>query len=49
MTTGLTPFIIAMMRTPLDRLAGADVSKLASKYEIPAAWAAFYLQQWMNR
>jgi len=47
--TGLTPFILAMMRAPTDKLAGADVARLASKYEIPETTAAAYLAAWLKR
>lgn len=46
---GLTPFLLAMIRTPVDRLTRADPARLAAKYEIPADTAAFYLQAWVNR
>jgi hypothetical protein len=47
--TGLTPFLIQMMRTPSDALAKASPEKLARRYEIPPAFAAFYLGQWIGR
>jgi len=46
---GLTPFILAMMQAPAEKLAGADVAKLAKKYAIPEATAAAYLEQWLKR
>lgn len=46
MKTGLTPFLVAMMSVPQDRLATADAGKLAKRYGIRADWAAWYLQQW---
>lgn len=47
--TGLTPFLVAMIRTPDDRLAKADVGKLAAKYGIRDDWAGFYLNTWLGR
>ncbi|WP_188656618.1 hypothetical protein [Sphingomonas metalli] len=47
--TGLTPFIVAMIRAPHAALAKADPAKLAAKYEIPPAFAEFYLTHWSNR
>jgi hypothetical protein len=49
MTTGLTPFLLAMFRTPDERLAGASPEKLAARYGIPADWARHYLSVWMAR
>ena len=47
--TGLTPFILAMMKAPLASLARADVSKLAAKYRVRAEHAQFYITEWVNR
>lgn len=47
MTTGLTPFLLAMMATPRDRLRTASPDKLAARYGIPAGWASFYLSSWL--
>lgn len=47
--TGLTPFILAMMRAPVAALRRANTAKLATKYGIPVAWADFYLKQWISR
>lgn len=46
MTSPLTRFLIAMMATPLDRLANADPTKLAAKYGIRAYHADGYLRLW---
>lgn len=46
---GLTAYLIAMMRAPVDKLAGADVVKLADKYGIGEDLAAWYLEQWRKR
>jgi hypothetical protein len=39
----LTDFLIAMLKTPPDKLARADPVKLAAKYEIDVAHATAYL------
>ena len=44
---GLMAFILAMIRTPRERLAKADVAKLAARYEIPVEMARFYLGAWV--
>lgn len=49
MTTGLTPFILAMMATPPDKLARADPVKVGAKYGVRADWAGFYIREWINR
>jgi len=46
---GLTSYLIAMMRAPVDKLAGADVSKLAGKYGIGEDVARWYLAMWLRR
>lgn len=46
--TGLTPFLLAMMRTPGERLTSADPDKLARKYGIPGEWARFYIGSWVE-
>lgn len=46
---GLTAYIVAMMRAPVDKLAGADIGKLADKYGIAEDVAAWYLAQWLTR
>jgi len=48
-TTGLTPFLVALMGTPRERLTRANPAKLASKYEIPEDWARYYLNDWTRR
>lgn len=47
--TGLTAFLVALMAAPRDRLARADPAKLAAKYKINPAWAAWYLDEWRKR
>ncbi len=47
--TGLTPFLCAMIRTPLDQLRRADPAKLAAKYGIRPEWAGWYLSDWIGR
>ena len=47
--TGLTPFLLAMLRTPRAALTRADPAKLAAKYDIRPDWAAFYLNDWIGR
>jgi hypothetical protein len=47
--TGLTPFLVAMMRADPAALRRADPAKLARKYGIRADWAEFYLTQWSAR
>lgn len=47
--TGLTPFIVAMIRAAPADVARADPAKLAAKYGIRADHAAFYLSQWRAR
>jgi len=49
LTTGLTPFLIAMLRTPRAALRNADPAKLAAKYGIRPEWAAWYLSDWIGR
>jgi len=46
---GLTAYLIAMMRAPVDKLAGADVGKLADKYGISQDVARWYLAMWLRR
>ena len=46
--TGLTPFIVAMMKAPRDKLAGADIAKTAAKYGVREDHARFYIQQWLR-
>lgn len=48
MSEGLTPFIIAMMKAPRDKIAGADIGKLAAKYGIREEWARWYIDQWLR-
>lgn len=48
METGLTPFLVNMMKAPRDKIAGADISKIAVKYQIPADWARWYISQWLR-
>lgn len=45
---GLTPFIVGMIRAPRSALTTASPARLAQKYEIPAATAAFYLDAWLR-
>lgn len=40
----LTDFLIALIRTPPERLHSADPAKLAAKYGINPAHAAGYLK-----
>lgn len=47
--TGLTPYLIAMMRTPPEALRQADVGKLAEKYSIRRDWAGWYLRDWLGK
>ena len=46
---GLTPFLVALMRTDPAALTRADPVKLAAKYGIRADWARFYIEQWRTR
>lgn len=41
--TGLTAFIIGMLKTPSAKLAAADITKLADRYGIPIETAAGYI------
>lgn len=43
MTSPLTKFLIALMKTPPAALAKADPEKLAAKYSIRADWARDYI------
>lgn len=47
--TGLTPFLVALIRTDPAALTRADPEKLAAKYGIRADWARFYIEQWRTR
>ncbi len=49
MMTGLTPFILGMMRTPAASLRRANTDKLAEKYRIPPAWVRFNIEHWVQR
>jgi len=46
--TGLTPFLVNMMKAPRDKTAGADIARVAAKYQIRADWAAWYIAQWLR-
>lgn len=46
--TGLTPFLIAMIRAPRQALATASAARLAAKYDLPVQWVAFYLETWVS-
>lgn len=48
MDTGLTPFLVNMMKAPRDKIAGADAGKLAAKYGIREDWARWYIDQWLH-
>lgn len=45
----LTQFLIALLRTPPERLATADAGKLAAKYGISPDHAAGYLRMGRGR
>lgn len=47
--TGLTPFIVAMIKAPIASLARADVRKLAAKYCVRTDHAQFYITEWIKR
>lgn len=47
MQTGLTPFLINMMKADRAALAKADVARLAAKYDIEEEWAAWYIRMWL--
>lgn len=47
MQTGLTPFLINMMKADRAALANADVARLAAKYGIEPEWAAWYIRMWL--
>lgn len=49
MKSPLTDFILKVMDTPADKLARANVDKLAAKYGIRADFARFYIQTEMER
>ena len=42
--TGLTAFLIALLRTPPERLVNADADKLAAKYGISPDHVRGYLE-----
>lgn len=46
--TGLTDFLVNMMKAPRDKIAGADIAKIAAKYQIPESWARWYIDQWLR-
>jgi hypothetical protein len=47
--TGSTSFLVAMIRTPKDKLAKADPEKLARKYGVPADWVRMSLAHWLGK
>jgi hypothetical protein len=49
MTFPLTTFLIALLRTPPERLSNADPVKLAAKYGISPDHAAGYLRMECTR
>lgn len=46
--TGLTDFLVNMMKAPRDKIARADAGKLAEKYGIREDWARWYIDQWLR-
>lgn len=47
--TGLTPFIVNMMKAPDTALVKADVARLAAKYDVPVDYARWYIASWLGR
>ncbi|GEM70960.1 hypothetical protein SAQ01S_07260 [Sphingomonas aquatilis NBRC 16722] len=47
--TGLTPFIVAMLKADPAAIARADTAKLAGKYDIPAPTAAGFIHLHIGR
>ena len=37
-----------VMKAPRDKIAGADIAKVAEKYQIRADWARWYVEQWLR-
>lgn len=48
MENGLTPFLLNMMKAPRDKIAGADIARIAAKYGIREDHARFYINQWLR-
>lgn len=43
----LTQFLLNMMRADRATLSRANTDKLAARYQIPAAWVRFYINEWL--
>ena len=46
--TGLTAFLVAMIKADKAKLVNADTEKLAKKYDINPQHAAGYIRLWLG-